>query len=157
MHTSPLVFDVHSWLQPISTPGSSHSWPPCVKRGVGEGAALPLSQMQIPQLKWKIHLLSVMGALPASSQQVRLPPTPTLGRFGSQNLAFGSLIFHLLTVLLSQLLKMELPFSALGAALSVYNAVAWKAHVIHKSQQDPRGCFYLLWPFPFNRNNGWRS
>lgn len=143
MHTSLLAFDVHSWLPPISTPGSSHSWPPCVKREVGEGAALLLSQMRIPQLKWKIHLLSVRGALPASSQQVRLPPPPTLGRFGSQNLAFRSLIFHLLTVVLSQLLKMELPFSASasGAALSIYNMMAWKARVMHQVTAGPSWVF----------------
>lgn len=80
MHTSLLAFDVHSWLHPISTPGSSHSWPPCVKREVGEGAALLLSQMQIPQLKWKIHLLSVMGALPASILAAsQITPTPDPG------------------------------------------------------------------------------
>lgn len=40
MHTSLLVFDVQSWLCSISTPGGSHSWPPCVKASMGEGAGL---------------------------------------------------------------------------------------------------------------------
>lgn len=62
MHTSLLVFDVQSWLCSISTPGRSHSWSPCAKARMGEGADLPLSQMWIPQLKWKIHILHLIRA-----------------------------------------------------------------------------------------------
>lgn len=119
----------------------------------GGGSWSPLSQMWIPQLKWKIYILSLIaysvGITAASQSWVN-----------SESSVFESLVCHLLAVILSKFAEFPQLGSAQCSQLSLPRVLLWghRTELRGKSLQDINHSRHLLkvssLPFQWTINRG---